>query len=87
MLYEVITNDEGDLLVVHRSVGPAQEAREIARRVDALVGQGVDPSEIAVFYRSHYLSRGLEEGLREYAVPYKVVGGVSFFERREIKDP
>jgi DNA helicase-2/ATP-dependent DNA helicase PcrA len=79
-------NDEGEALRVHRSPGPAQEAREISRRVDALIASGVAPTEIAVFYRSHYLSRGIEEACRELALPYQVVGGVSFFERKEIKD-
>ncbi|MDA1222175.1 MAG: UvrD-helicase domain-containing protein [Planctomycetota bacterium] len=79
-------NDEGDSIRVHRSHSPQQEAREIGRRIQALLDEGVDPTEIAVFYRSHYLSRGIEEAFRELALPYQVVGGLSFFERREIKD-
>ncbi len=82
----VTENDDGTPLVVHRSNGPHQEARQIATVIDSLVGDGVEADEIAVFYRSHYLSRGIEEGLREIAIPYRIVGGVSFFERREIKD-
>ncbi len=76
----------GDRITVHASVGPAQEAREISTAIGDLLRRGVSPDEIAVFYRSHFLSRSLEEGLRELAVPYQVIGGVSFFERREIKD-
>lgn len=79
-------NDEGVPITLHRCAGPAQEAREIARRVDGLFGESTSPEQIAVFYRSHFLSRSIEEAFREFAVPYRVIGGVSFFERREIKD-
>ncbi|MCC6785548.1 MAG: UvrD-helicase domain-containing protein [Planctomycetes bacterium] len=79
-------NDEGDAIVVFAAASPAEEARAIARRAGALVAKGVAPDAIAVFYRSHFLSRGLEEAFRNELVPYAVVGGVSFFERKEVKD-
>ncbi len=79
-------NDEGDPVVFYRAAGPAQESREIAQRVESLILGGVDPEQIAIFYRSHFLSRGHEEALREVGIPHRIVGGVTFFERREIKD-
>jgi DNA helicase-2/ATP-dependent DNA helicase PcrA len=79
-------NDEGERLAVRRFPAPNQEAREIAARIEELVDGGTSPAEIGVFYRSHFLSRALEEALRTRFVPYEVIGGVSFFERREIKD-
>ncbi|MBI5849886.1 MAG: ATP-binding domain-containing protein [Planctomycetes bacterium] len=79
-------NDEGEPITVHAAYAPQDEARAIARRIQALVRRGATPDQIAVFYRSHYLSRGVEEALRNELVPYEVVGGVSFFERKEIKD-
>ncbi len=82
----VTENPEGEPLSFERFPGPKQEARAIAERIDALAKDGVSLDEIAVFYRSHFLSRSIEEGLREFAISYKVIGGVSFFERREIKD-
>jgi DNA helicase-2/ATP-dependent DNA helicase PcrA len=43
-------------------------------------------SDVAIFYRSHAQSRSLEEVFRRLRVPYKIIGGVGFYERREIKD-
>jgi DNA helicase-2/ATP-dependent DNA helicase PcrA len=79
-------NAAGEPVVVHAADSPQDEARAIARRVQRLVAEGNSPNEIAVFYRSHFLSRGVEEALRNEYVPYAVVGGLAFFERREIKD-
>jgi len=47
---------------------------------------GYKPNEIAILYRSNYLSRVFEETFIRYQIPYVVYGGVSFFQRREIKD-
>ena len=47
---------------------------------------GVEPKDIAVFYRIHAQSRVLEEALRAENVPYQIVGGTRFFDRAEIKD-
>jgi len=78
--------DEGEPLVYQRFPSPFEETDAACRRVLDLLQQRVSPDEIAVFYRSHFLSRGLEEVMRRAGVPYEVVGGLSFFERREIKD-
>ncbi|MEO0480862.1 MAG: UvrD-helicase domain-containing protein [Planctomycetota bacterium] len=82
----VTDNDEGAPLVIDRCYGPAQEARNVVEHILALLDDGVSASEIAIFFRSHHISRGIEEGLRNQAMPYRIVGGLSFFERREIKD-
>ena len=63
-----------------------EEANWIAGEVTKLLNQGVDPSQIAILYRINALSRSLEEGLRNYRIPYKLVGGITFYEREEIKD-
>jgi DNA helicase-2/ATP-dependent DNA helicase PcrA len=62
------------------------EAKIIAQRVKSLLNEGVDPKEIAVLYRINALSRSIEEGLNREGVSYKMVGGVKFYERAEIKD-
>ena len=77
---------EGDRLVLFTGNTPAEEAHEIVDQVAGHLAEGVLPNEIAVFYRTHFLSRAVEEAFRERGVPYEVVGGLSFFERREIKD-
>lgn len=62
------------------------EARAIAVKIKKLLQSGVNPNQIAILYRINALSRGLEEGLNVSGIPYKIVGGVKFYERTEIKD-
>ncbi len=57
-------------------------AREIRRRIDG----GMPPRDIAVLYRTNLQSRAVEEAVRELDIPYEVIGGQSFFDRKEIKD-
>ncbi len=64
-----------------------QEARFIAEEIDRLGdSDGIRPGDVAVFYRTNAQSRALEEVLVRVGIPYKVVGGTRFYERREIKD-
>lgn len=79
-------NGPGDKLLLLRAGGPAEEADAIADRVLGLAGEGTVLDQIAVFYRAHYLSRAVEQSLKDKGVPYEIVGGLTFFERREIKD-
>ena len=76
----------GALLTILRNDSEHEEAEEIVRCVRELIRDGVEPDEIAIFYRAHFLSRAIEQSLRQRGVPYEIVGGLSFFERREIKD-
>ena len=62
------------------------EAGFVAEEVGSLQSEGVDLSDMAVFYRVNAQSRVMEEVLARYGVPYKVIGTVRFYERREIKD-
>lgn len=64
-----------------------EEARFVAQEIDRLGDeQGVRPGDVAIFYRANAQSRALEEVLVRVGLPYKVVGGTRFYERREIKD-
>jgi DNA helicase-2/ATP-dependent DNA helicase PcrA len=64
-----------------------QEARFVAEEIDRLGDtEGVRPGDVAVFYRTNAQSRALEEVLIRVGLPYKVVGGTRFYERREVKD-
>src|SRR5450830_602705 len=64
-----------------------EEARFVAEEIDRLGDvEGVRPGDVAVFYRANAQSRALEEVLIRVGLPYKVVGGTRFYERREIKD-
>jgi DNA helicase-2/ATP-dependent DNA helicase PcrA len=63
------------------------EAAWVAQRIEALGDeQDVRPSDVAVFYRTNAQSRVFEEVFIRIGLPYKVVGGVRFYERREIRD-
>lgn len=62
------------------------EADSVALRVAAWIKDGTSAKEVAVFYRTNACSRSLEAAFTRLQVPYQVVGGLSFFERREIKD-
>jgi len=64
-----------------------QEARFVADEIDRLGdAEGVRPGDVAIFYRTNAQSRALEEVLVRVGLPYKVVGGTRFYERREVKD-
>ncbi|MCL3859912.1 DNA helicase PcrA [Actinotalea sp. K2] len=64
-----------------------EEARFVAEEIDRLGdSEGVRPGDVAVFYRTNAQSRALEEVLIRVGLPYKVVGGTRFYERKEVKD-
>ena len=62
------------------------EAETIAKEIKKLIQSGVNPNEIAILYRINALSRSIEDGLRSEGIAYKLVGGMRFYEREEIKD-
>jgi len=63
-----------------------EEAQAVAREIGRLWEEGIDLSKIAVLYRVNTLSRVLEEALIREGIPYEVVRGFRFYERREVKD-
>lgn len=80
-------NPAGPPLVRFEADDEYDEARYVARRIDELrLQRGLRPGEIAVFFRMNAQSRILEEKLLERGIPYNVVGGLRFYDRKEIKD-
>jgi DNA helicase-2/ATP-dependent DNA helicase PcrA len=79
---------DGDLIVGYVADNEHDEARFVAAEVDDLVGRSGDITynDVAVFYRTNNSSRALEEVFIRAGIPYKVVGGVRFYERKEIRD-
>jgi DNA helicase II / ATP-dependent DNA helicase PcrA len=78
---------EGELIVGYVADNEHDEARFIAEEIDALVASGeITYNDVAVFYRTNNSSRSVEEVFIRAGIPYKVVGGVRFYERREIRD-
>ncbi|HEY8429960.1 MAG TPA: UvrD-helicase domain-containing protein, partial [Sandaracinaceae bacterium] len=79
-------NEEGPKIRVIGCLDEREEAELVVGAVKALVAAGRSLDEIVVFYRIHAQSRVFEEALRAENVPYRVVGGVRFYDRAEIKD-
>lgn len=77
---------EGDPIQLFTARDEYEEARYVAEQVRDWVGQGNQRSEIAVLYRSNAQSRIFEEVFIGLQIPYRVYGGLRFFERAEIKD-
>ncbi len=95
-LIEHNSNRLGKNLVSHKGDGPevklqhsldeVHEAKSIAKEIKELLSQGVHPDDIAVLYRINALSRSLEEGFTKEGLGFKLIGGMRFYERAEIKD-
>jgi len=77
----------GEPIRVFEGFADLDEARWIVEEIGQLVREGVSRSDIAVLYRSNAQSRVLEHQLFSSGVPYRVYGGLRFFERQEIKHP
>ena len=76
---------DGEPIRAFEGYSDIDEARFIVEEIRELVREGVSPTQIAILYRSNAQSRILEHELFAKAVPYKVYGGLRFFERQEIK--
>ena len=77
----------GELIVGYVADNEHDEARFVAEEIDALAEGGeITYNDVAVFYRTNNSSRYLEEVFIRAGIPYKVVGGVRFYERKEIRD-
>jgi DNA helicase II / ATP-dependent DNA helicase PcrA len=77
---------EGSKIVRFEGEDEHDEAGFVADKVEALLDEGFNPADIAVFYRTNAQSRVVEDVLVRRGIAYKVVGSVRFYERKEIKD-
>jgi DNA helicase-2/ATP-dependent DNA helicase PcrA len=77
---------QGEPVKLQHSLDEAHEARTLAIEIRQLLDDGVHPDEIAVLYRINALSRSLEEGFTREGLGFKLIGGIRFYERAEIKD-
>ena len=76
----------GEKIVGYVADAESDEASFVVEEIDSLRGQGFTYGQVAVFYRTNAQSRALEEMFVRSGIPYKVVGGTKFYERKEIKD-
>jgi len=79
-------NEEGDAILVVRTMDERDEARFVLRGIHELLAQGHRLCDIAIFYRTHAQSRVIEESLRSANIGYRIVGGMRFYDRAEVKD-
>lgn len=79
-------NGSGAPIYVYEARNEEDEAGFICREAERLLAGGLSLSAIGIFYRTNAQSRSLEEQLLRFQIPYKIVGGVRFYERKEIKD-
>jgi len=80
------TRGSGEDITVLNSIDENEEARKIALHISKLQDSGVSAENIAVLYRVNVLSRSIEDGLNRAGINYKLVGGLRFYDRAEIKD-
>ena len=77
----------GDKVIVHSSPSSRLEADYVAREISKLKQfGGYEYKDIALLYRSNYITMDFEAALTRYQIPYKIYGGTKFYQRREIKD-
>jgi DNA helicase II / ATP-dependent DNA helicase PcrA len=78
--------EKGEPLVLMITENDDDEAERVATRIEEQIRVNVPRSEIALLYRTNAQSRALEESLKRRFIPYKIVGGIRFYQRKEIKD-
>ncbi|MEP0546547.1 MAG: UvrD-helicase domain-containing protein [Rhodothermales bacterium] len=80
-------NAEGEHVVLMEALSEKDEAQKVERRIrDLHVRHGVPYRQVAILYRTNAQSRSIEDSLRRGGIPYRIVGGLSFYARKEIKD-
>ena len=79
-------NDDGDTIVFHQYGTEYEEAGQIVEEIGRLAKDGVDYKNIAILYRTNAQSRIFEEKFMIKNIPYRIVGGTNFYQRKEVKD-
>jgi len=80
-------NDEGEKILVNRSMTDGDEGRFVASTIfETKMNEQISNGKFAVLYRTNAQSRAIEDALRKRDIPYRIYGGLSFYQRKEIKD-
>ena len=80
-------NDDGSAIKIHRSPTDAEEGRFVANSIwEHRMQDQMSNGQFAVLYRTNSQSRSIEDALRKRDIPYRIYGGLSFYQRKEIKD-
>ncbi|WP_111567281.1 ATP-dependent helicase [Flavobacterium aquaticum] len=81
------SNDDGPKIKVHRSLTDGEEGRFVAATIfDQKMQNQMLNGQFAILYRTNAQSRAMEDALRKRDIPYRIYGGLSFYQRKEIKD-
>lgn len=81
------SNEEGPKVIVHRSLTDGDEGRFVASSIfENKMQHQLPNSDFAILYRTNAQSRAMEDALRKREIPYRIYGGLSFYQRKEIKD-
>lgn len=79
-------NEDGDLVVFHQYETEYEEANQVLHEIEKLSQDGIAYKQMAILYRTNAQSRVFEEKFLLKNIPYRIVGGVNFYSRKEIKD-
>ena len=82
----ICTKETGQDIELLQSYDEKDESQKVCVAIKGLLKEGIKPSEIAILYRVNALSRALEEALMKAQLPFKILSGMRFYERAEIKD-
>ncbi len=81
------SNDAGDSINVMRTISDGEEGRFVAQSIwENMMNHQLKPDDFCVLYRTNSQSRAIEDALRKKNIDYKIYGGISFYQRKEIKD-
>lgn len=80
------TKGDGDKILLFEAESDYEESLYVAKKIKELYKNGISYEDMAVLYRTNAQSRSIEEALMSNNTPYKIVGGLRFYERKEIKD-
>lgn len=79
--------NEGEKIKVYETSSPEEEAEALTDNIlSKIQNEGINPKDVAILYRNNSISRSFEGKLTERQIPYKIIGGISFWSRKEIKD-
>jgi len=80
-------NDDGPKIIVHRLMSDAEEGRYVASSIfENKMQKQLGNDQFAILYRTNAQSRAMEDALRKKDIPYRIYGGLSFYQRKEVKD-
>jgi DNA helicase-2/ATP-dependent DNA helicase PcrA len=81
------SNEDGPKIIVHRLMSDSEEGRYVAGSIfENKMNHQLDNGKFAILYRTNAQSRAMEDALRKRDIPYRIYGGLSFYQRKEVKD-